>query len=246
MEIIPAIDLLRGKCVRLYMGDYAKETVYCDDPVKMARQWEQQGAQRLHVVDLDGALRGEPSHLDVIGEIIRSVKIPVQVGGGIRRILTAERLIRLGAKRIVLGTAAIENPDFVAEACRRFGDSVVVSIDASDGLVAIRGWKARSTVPATDLVRSMTSAGVKRFIYTDIGRDGTLSEPNFDSIADLVRKTSVPIIASGGVGSLEHIKRLETLGVEGVIVGKALYTGDVRLEEALSTTSKGDEFGVKK
>ncbi len=238
MEVIPAIDLLRGKCVRLYMGDYDKETVYCDDPVKMARQWEQQGATRLHVVDLDGALRGESSHLDIITEIIRSVNIPVQVGGGIRRIIVAERLLNLGAKRIVLGTAAVEGPKLVSEACHRFGDAVVVSIDASEGLVAIHGWKARSTVPAIDLIKSMVGIGVKRFVYTDIARDGTLSSPNYEAISDIVKKAGVPIIASGGVSSIDHIRRLEALGVEGAIVGKALYTGDLRLEDAISVTGK--------
>ena len=233
MEVIPAIDLRGGKCVRLYMGDYEKETVYFDDPVEVARRWQKQGAKRLHVVDLDGALFGEPTHLDVIANIARSVNMPVQMGGGIRRILIAERLLKLGVSRIILGTAAVEDPNLVEETCRCFGEAIVVSIDAQDGLVAVRGWKARSTVPAAELAKRMAALGVKRFVYTDIGRDGTLTEPNFEAIADLLKKTSLPIIASGGISSLKHIKRLKALGVESAIVGKALYTGDLDLEEAI-------------
>ena len=233
MDVIPAIDLRGGKCVRLYMGDYEKETIYGNDPVEVACRWQEQGARRLHVVDLDGALLGEPANLDVIADIVRSVNIPVQVGGGIRRILTAERLLQLGVARIIFGTVAIDDPNLVAEACRCFGEAVVVSIDAQDGLVAVRGWKARSTVPVAELVNRMAVVGVKRFVYTDIGRDGTLTEPNFEAIADLLKKTTLPIIVSGGVSSLEHIKRIKALGAEGAIVGKALYTGDVDLNQAI-------------
>jgi phosphoribosylformimino-5-aminoimidazole carboxamide ribotide isomerase len=233
VDVIPAIDLRGGKCVRLYMGDYAKETVYDDDPVEVARRWHQQGARRLHVVDLDGALLGEPANLDVIANIVRAVNIPVQVGGGIRRIITAERLLQLGVARVIFGTIAVENPNLVAEACSCFGEAVVVSIDAQDGLVSIRGWKARSTMPVADLVNLMAEAGVKRFVYTDIARDGTLTEPNFEAVADLMKKTTLPIIVSGGVSSLEHIKRIKALGAEGAIVGKALYTGDLDLSKAI-------------
>ena len=233
MEIIPAIDLRGGKCVRLYMGDYDKETVYGDDPVEVARRWQEQGARRLHVVDLDGALLGEPANLDVISNIVRSVNIPVQVGGGIRRILTAERLLQLGVARVILGTAAVDDPNLVAEACHCFGEAVVVSLDAQNGVVAVRGWKAHSTVPVADLVDRMAEAGVRRFVYTDIGRDGTLTEPNFEAVADLLKKTTLPVIVAGGVSSVEHIRRIKALGAEGVIVGKALYSGDVDLNEAI-------------
>ena len=233
MEIIPAIDLRGGKCVRLYMGDYDKETVYGDDPVEVARRWQEQGARRLHVVDLDGALLGEPANLDVISNIVRSVNVPVQVGGGIRRILTAERLLQLGVARVILGTAAVDDPNLVAEACRCFGEAVVVSLDAQNGVVAVRGWKAHSTVPVADLVDRMAEAGVRRFVYTDIGRDGTLTEPNFEAVADLLKKTTLPVIVAGGVSSVEHIRRIKALGAEGVIVGKALYSGDVDLNEAI-------------
>jgi len=233
VDVIPAIDLRGGKCVRLYMGDYAKETVYDDDPVEVARRWQEQGARRLHVVDLDGALLGEPANLDVIGNIVRAVNMPVQVGGGIRRILTAERLLQLGVARIILGTAAIDDPNLVAEACRCFGEAVVVSIDAQNGLVAVHGWKARSTVPVAELVNRMAVAGVQRFVYTDIGRDGTLTEPNFEAVADLLKKTTLPIIVSGGVSSIEHIRLIKALGAEGAIVGKALYTGDIDLNKAI-------------
>lgn len=233
MDVIPAIDLRGGKCVRLYMGDYDKETVYSDDPVEVARRWHKLGAKRMHVVDLDGARLGKPANLDVIGAIVKAVNIPVQVGGGIRTIATAESLLQLGVARVIFGTVAIENPELVAEACRKLGEAVVVSIDARDGMVAVRGWETGSKVLVADLVKKMAKAGVKRFVYTDIGRDGTLTEPNFEAVADLLKKTTLPIIVSGGVSSVEHIKRIKALGAEGAIVGKALYTGDLDLSKAI-------------
>lgn len=233
MDVIPAIDLRGGKCVRLYMGDYARETVYGDDPVEIALRWQNQGARRLHVVDLDGARTGEPINLDVISNIVRSVKMLVQVGGGIRSILTAERLIQFGVNRVIFGTVAVDDPNLVAEACRLFGEAVVVSLDARDGLVAVRGWKTSSAVPVAEMVDRMAQLGVKRFVYTDIGRDGTLTEPNFEAVADLLKKTSLSIIVSGGVSSVEHIRRIKMLGADGAIVGKALYTGNIDLSEAI-------------
>lgn len=234
MEVIPAIDLKGGRCVRLYQGDYGRETVYSEDPVGMARHWESLGAPRLHLVDLDGAAKGEPCHLALIGLIAAAVKIPVQVGGGIRRIEVIRQLLDLGVQRVILGTVAAENPALVGEACRQFGQAIVVGVDARDGYVATRGWLEKTAVTASDMVRQMAPLGAQRFVYTDILRDGTLTQPNFAVIAELVTKPGVAIIASGGVASIEHITGLSRLGVEGVIVGKALYTGDVKLEEALA------------
>jgi phosphoribosylformimino-5-aminoimidazole carboxamide ribotide isomerase len=234
MEVIPAIDLKGGRCVRLYQGDYGRETVYSEDPVGMAQHWESLGAPRLHLVDLDGAAKGEPCHLALIGRMAAAVKIPVQVGGGIRSIEVIRELLDLGVQRVILGTVAAENPALVGEACRQFGQAIVVGVDARDGYVATRGWLEKTTVTASDMVRQMAPLGAQRFIYTDILRDGTLTQPNFAVIAELVTKPGVAIIASGGVASIEHITELSRLGVEGVIVGRALYTGDVKLEEALA------------
>jgi phosphoribosylformimino-5-aminoimidazole carboxamide ribotide isomerase len=200
----------------------------------MASHWQSLGAPRLHLVDLDGAAKGEPCHLALIGRIAAAVKIPVQVGGGIRSMETIRRLLDLGVQRVILGTAAAEDPDLVREACRQFGQAIIVGVDARDGYVATRGWLQKTTVTASEMVRQMAGLGAKRLICTDILRDGTLTQPNFEVIAELVACPGVTIIASGGVASIEHITRLGRLGVEGVIVGRALYTGDVKLEEALA------------
>ncbi len=233
MEIIPAIDLKGGKCVRLYQGDYSQETVFSEEPTEIARRWQSLGARRLHIVDLDGAAKGELCHASLIAEIARAVHIPLQLGGGLRRIEAIARALELGVARAILGTVAIEDHALIQDACRRFGNRIIVSIDARDGYVAIHGWQERTAVTAIELVERMASLGVGRFIYTDIARDGTLTEPNFGAVAELVAKTSLPIIASGGISSLEHIKKLAQLGVEGAIVGRALYTGDLDLRQAL-------------
>lgn len=234
MEIIPAIDLRGGKCVRLYQGDYSQETVFSDDPVGMARHWSSLGAPRLHLVDLDGAATGKLCHLPVIGEIAAAINIPVQVGGGIRQMESIAKLLDAGVERVILGTVAVANPEMIREACHRFGDAVIVGIDARDGYVAVHGWQRGTTITASELIQQMTALGARRFIYTDILRDGTLTQPNFEAIAELTSKTSLPIIASGGVTSISDLTRLSQLGVEGAIVGKALYTGDIKLGEALA------------
>ncbi len=236
MEIIPAIDLRRGRCVRLYQGDYSQETVFSGDPVGVAQHWQSLGATRLHIVDLDGAAKGEMCHAALVEEMAHSVEIPVQLGGGLRRLELVEQVLRFGVCRAILGTAAIEDVPLIEEACNRFGERVIVSIDAKGGYVATRGWRERTEVTAVELVERMADLGVKRFIYTDIARDGTLTEPNFDAVSDLVGKTTLPIIAAGGISSVAHIKRLSQLGVEGAIVGRALYTGDLDLGEALRCT----------
>jgi phosphoribosylformimino-5-aminoimidazole carboxamide ribotide isomerase len=233
MEIIPAIDIRGGRCVRLYQGDYDRETVFSQDPVDMACHWQSLGATRLHLVDLDGATRGEPVNIGIIEEIAREVSIPLQLGGGLRSLETVERVLNLGIERAVLGTVAIEEPELAGEACKRFGEAIVISIDARDGLVAARGWREKSQISAGELVERMAALGARRFVYTDIGRDGTLTEPNFDALFELMGKTSLPIIASGGISSIGQLKRLAELGVEGAIVGQALYTGHIDLREAL-------------
>ncbi|MCK5428830.1 MAG: 1-(5-phosphoribosyl)-5-[(5-phosphoribosylamino)methylideneamino] imidazole-4-carboxamide isomerase, partial [Anaerolineales bacterium] len=180
LEIIPAIDLRNGKCVRLYKGDYDRETVYSEDPVAMAKHWQSLGATRLHVVDLDGARSGLPMNSIVISGIVQALNIPVELGGGIRDLDTVEQMLNLGLQRVILGTAAVENPGLVHDACARYHQGIVVGIDAADGYVKTRGWKEKSTVTAIDLARQMEALGARRFIYTDISRDGTLTEPNFE------------------------------------------------------------------
>lgn len=237
IEIIPAIDILGGRCVRLLQGDYAQETVYSPDPVGTAMRWQSLGAPRLHVVDLDGAADGESVNFELIREIANSALIPVEVGGGIRSMDTVRKLLTAGVDRVILGTAAVENPELVREICARYADSVAVSIDARNGKVATRGWVNSTEVDALELARSMKKLGVKRFIYTDISRDGTLSEPNFAAIRDLISAINMPVIASGGVSSLSHLRLLKDIGVEGAIVGKAIYTGDLNLKRAFEELS---------
>ena len=236
MEVIPAIDLREGRCVRLYQGDYAQEEVFGVDPVAIALRWQSEGATRLHVVDLDGAASGSPGNVDAIQAIASSVGITLEVGGGIRDMEKAVLLSDVGADRLVLGTSAVEDPDLVIQMLERFGvDSVVVSVDAKDGWAALRGWKQQSQMKALELMDRMVALGVRRFEYTDISRDGTMTEPNFESVTEVVNHVSVPIIAAGGIANVRHLERLAELGVEGAIVGKALYTGAISLAEALET-----------
>ena len=234
MEIIPAIDIRGGKCVRLYQGDYGQQTTFADNPVEVALQWKSQGARWLHVVDLDGAAVGEPRNAAVVERIIGRSLLLVELGGGIRKEEVAEELLHSGVSRIVLGTAAIEKPELVEKLNRRFGQAVVVGLDARDGKIAIHGWRKDTVFDVLDLAREMMRIGVKRFIYTDVRRDGTLTEPNFDAIGKLMDRLDVPVVASGGVARLEHLQRLGELGVEGAIIGKALYTGDINLREAIA------------
>ena len=235
MEIIPAIDLRGGNCVRLYQGDYAQETVFFDNPLAVAERWQAEGGQRLHIVDLDGAHSGNPANLAAITAITRQLDIPVQVGGGIRSVDTAAGLLDAGAARIVVGTAAVANPDLVAGLCQRFGgERVVAALDARDGLVAIRGWTETSAITATELARRMADLGVLRLLYTDISRDGTLEEPNYDATAALVLDSGLRVLAAGGVGAAAHIAQLARTGAEAAIIGRALYTGDITLAAALA------------
>ena len=236
MEVIPAIDLRAGRCVRLYQGDYAQEEAFGVDPVAIALRWQSEGAKLLHVVDLDGAASGSPENLDSIRAIASSIDTTLEVGGGIRDMEKARLLFDAGADRLVLGTSAVEDPDLVIQMLERFGvDSVVVSVDAKDGWALLRGWKQPSHMKALELMDRMVALGVGRFEYTDISRDGTMTEPNFEAVTEAVNHVSVPIIAAGGIANARHLERLAGLGVEGAIVGKALYTGAVILPEVLET-----------
>lgn len=234
MQVIPAMDLREGACVRLFQGDFSQATVYSKDPVACALRWERQGATLLHIVDLDGAIKGEPVHGEVIQRIAARVAVPVQVGGGVRSMDTAQKLLDMGVGRVVLGTVAIEDPDLVRSLCRKMGNErVVVAVDARDGKVAVRGWLETTTVGVMELVERMSRLGVVRLLYTDISRDGTRRSPDFGAIADLVRQSSAAILASGGIATLDHVRRLALTGVEGAIIGSALYEGDIDLGEAI-------------
>ncbi|HBT46566.1 MAG TPA: 1-(5-phosphoribosyl)-5-((5-phosphoribosylamino)methylideneamino)imidazole-4-carboxamide isomerase [Peptococcaceae bacterium] len=241
MIVFPAIDLRRGRCVRLYQGRPEEETVYSDDPVAIARKWVEEGASWLHVVDLDGAFEGRIQNLGVIREIIRDAGVPVQVGGGVRTPADIDALLKAGAARVVLGTAAVADPDLVAGACRVYGEAIAVGIDSRDGLVAIKGWVTTSPRRAVDLGREMADLGVRRLIYTDISRDGTLKGPNLEAIREMALSSGLPVIASGGIADLQDIavlRELEPLGVEGVIVGRALYNRRFSLAEALAAAGE--------
>ena len=237
MIIYPAIDIRGGRCVRLTEGRFDAETVFADDPAEMALKWAGLGAEFLHLVDLDGALAGEGKNVPVIQRILKSVSIPVQLGGGIRNLETIEKLLELGVTRLILGSAAVKNPELVAEACKKYPGHIAVGIDAKNGEVAIEGWGQGSGVAATELAKKMASFGVETIIYTDISRDGMLSGVNVEATAALARACGVPIIASGGVASLDDIRRVKAVegdGVQGCIIGKAIYTGAVDLKEALA------------
>ncbi len=242
MEIIPAIDLKEGVCVRLYQGDFAQATVYDSDPAAAARRWVEQGAARLHVVDLDGAKAGHPVNTAAVQAIVQAAGVPVQLGGGLRSEADVEAALALGVSRVILGSAAVHNPAFVERMAIRFGSSIIVGVDARDGRVATDGWTDLAHVQATDLVARMAAAGVQRIVYTDISRDGTLSEPNYAATGALVQHGGPAIIASGGIAQIDHLLQLATLGVEGAIVGRALYTGAIALPMAIEALRKRKNY----
>ena len=212
--------------------------VFSDDPLEVALERQSLGAPRLHIVDLDGAAAGEPRNLHIIKEIASAVLIPTQLGGGIRQLEMVEEVLKAGVERVILGTVAVESPDLVREACRKFRESIIIGIDAREGYVATRGWLKETEVKALDLAESMVRLGVRRFIYTDIMRDGTLTEPNFAAIGEMVDKVRVPVIAAGGISSINHLKLLKRIGVEGAVIGKAIYTGDINLKEAIAAINQ--------
>jgi phosphoribosylformimino-5-aminoimidazole carboxamide ribotide isomerase len=239
MIVIFAVDLKEGRCVRLSQGRMDQESVYSENPVQMAKHWESKGAERLHVVDLNGAVTGRPFHKPLIEEIIQSIHIPVEVGGGIRDLETIESYLSSGVEWVILGTAAFQNRNLVDEACHRFPGKVILAIDAKGGKVAIQGWNEVVALEATDLARQFEGMGLSAIIFTDIERDGMSTGLNSEMTRLLARSTSIPVIASGGVSrieDIEHLMALESNGVVGVIVGRALYTGRLDLEEAIRIT----------
>ncbi|UCD85838.1 MAG: 1-(5-phosphoribosyl)-5-[(5-phosphoribosylamino)methylideneamino]imidazole-4-carboxamide isomerase [Deltaproteobacteria bacterium] len=241
MLIIPAIDLKDGKCVRLSQGKMDQVTLYSDNPAEIARKWEGMGAELIHLVDLDGASAGRPMNTEAIRKIIDSVKIPLQLGGGIRDQETAEEYFSLGIDRIILGTAACERPELIAEICRKYPGKILTSIDAREGKVAIKGWEETTDREAIELARRFEDLGVAAIIYTDIKRDGMLSGPNIEETRKLAQSLKTPIIAAGGVSKLEDIRNLmeiEQYGLEGIITGKALYSGKLDLREAIALTQQ--------
>lgn len=238
MEIIPAIDLRQGQVVRLSQGDFNRQTTFSDDPLKVAQGFVDAGAIRIHVVDLDGALEGSPKQSELYGALAHSLSVPLEVGGGFRAKHHVATALDAGVGRVVLGTAAIADPDMVEQAIEKHGaDRVVVGLDANNGKVAVSGWTETTDVDAIDLMTQMYEVGVRRFVFTDIARDGTLTEPNFDSVAVMVQHGIAlgdgHIIASGGIGELDHLRRLTNLGAEGAIVGTAIYRGTIDLAEAI-------------
>lgn len=236
MIIFPAIDIRGGKCVRLTEGRFDRETVFADNPLEMAERWVREGAEYLHLVDLDGALEGKSVNITVIASIAQTAGIPVQLGGGIRTLKAMEDLFVRGISRVILGSIAVRQPELVKEACQKYGDRIVVGIDARDGQVAVEGWGVSGGIEAEELAKRMAAAGVKRIIYTDIARDGTLAGVNVPSTQSLAKACGIPVIASGGVSGIHDIiavKAAEGDGIEGVIAGKALYTGQLTLPEAI-------------
>jgi phosphoribosylformimino-5-aminoimidazole carboxamide ribotide isomerase len=239
MIVIPAIDLKEGKCVRLEQGLMERDTVFCDNPAEQAREWARQGAELLHIVDLDGAFAGVPKNKEAITAIANTISIPTQLGGGIRDMPTIEAYLSLGISRVILGTAAQKDPDLVMEACRIFPGRIVVGIDAKNGMVAVKGWAEVTDARAVDLASRFEGYGVAAIIYTDISRDGMMAGPNIEATKALAAGISIPVIASGGVSSLKDIENLmaiETFGVTGVIIGRALYNGAFMLAEAIELT----------
>ncbi|WP_295614696.1 1-(5-phosphoribosyl)-5-[(5-phosphoribosylamino)methylideneamino]imidazole-4-carboxamide isomerase [Chamaesiphon sp. GL140_3_metabinner_50] len=248
MDIFPAIDLLDGKCVRLYQGDYDRSQVFNDNPTNMARDWLVQGANKLHLVDLDGAKAGQPVNVAAIASIVEMVKttatqpVQIQVGGGLRTEASVRQLLTLGVDRIILGTVAVEQPELVRTLCQQYPDRIAIGIDARAGKVATKGWLETSEVLAVDLAKQMAQMGVAAIIYTDIHRDGTLTGPNLAALRELASGINIPVIASGGVSSLRDLLDLLSLtavGVTGAIVGRALYTGEVKLTEAIRAVGDG-------
>ncbi|MEW9123586.1 MAG: 1-(5-phosphoribosyl)-5-[(5-phosphoribosylamino)methylideneamino]imidazole-4-carboxamide isomerase [Thermotaleaceae bacterium] len=231
MIVFPAIDIRNGKCVRLEQGEFDKESVFGEDPLMIAKKWYEKGAKYLHIVDLDGALQGEPVNLSIIEKIAKTIPIPIQVGGGIRKLEDVKKVLFCGVERIILGTSAINQVDFVEQVLNLYSENVAVSLDARNGLIAIEGWKKTTNQKALDYAVVLQNMGLKTLIYTDIAKDGMLSGPNFNELQQIQQKIKMNLIASGGISKQEDVKRLKTMDLYGAIIGKALYTGDIQLEE---------------
>lgn len=241
MLIIPAIDIKDGRCVRLYQGEMERDTIYYESPVEAAKHWVEEGAEFLHVVDLNGAVEGYPVHKQEVAAICLGFGVPVELGGGLRSLEAIDESLALGVERVVIGTAAYEDPDFLRAVCQQYPGKIVVGIDAREGRIAIKGWKEDTSMDAVELARRCQEDGASRIIYTDISRDGTSLGVNVEETLRLARAVKIPIIASGGVATLEDIRRLKELekdGVEGVIVGRALYAGAFTLREAIDIAAQ--------
>lgn len=233
MRIYPAIDIIDGKCVRLVQGDYSKKTTFSDSPLDVAKKWRSMGGEFIHLVDLDGAKSGDTPNFELVTQIAKALDIPVEIGGGIRNMKTVDKYLQNGVFRVIIGTAAVRNPEFVREAVEKYDDRIVVGIDAKDGMAAISGWEDVSEAPALELAKQMQDYGVKSVIYTDIATDGMLGGPNIEAMREMKNNVDIEIIASGGVSSIDDVRRLKETGVEGAIIGKALYTGDIDLKLAI-------------
>ncbi len=242
MRIYPAIDIKDGNCVRLLQGRFSDVTVYGDNPVETALKWERLGGDFIHVVDLDGALKGHGVNAEVIKNICAAVNVPVQTGGGIRTMEDIEKKLDCGISRVIIGTSAVKDADFVRRAVDKYKEKIVIGIDAKDGMVAIEGWEQVSEFSAVDFAKRMEKLGVSTIVYTDIATDGTLKGPNIAAMTEMAENTALDVIASGGVGKIEDITALSHTGVEGVIIGRALYTGNIDLAEAVKTANT---FAVK-
>lgn len=242
MILLPAIDLKDGQCVRLYQGDYSQVTTYASNPVEVAQRWQEAGARWLHVVDLDGAAAGQPVNSQRIARLCQETTLKIEVGGGLRTLEQIESLLALGVTRVILGTTALTNRDLLTRAIQRWGQRIVVGLDARNGFVAIRGWRETSNVKATELARELSAAGVCRLIYTDIATDGAMQGPNFTALQEMLsmlHQTNTTLIASGGISSLADLQQLAKLPIEGIIIGKALYTGAIDLMEAVQMFETG-------
>ena len=241
MIILPAIDIKGGRCVRLYQGDYAQVTTYDTDPVQVALRWQEAGASWLHIVDLDGATQGSPANASLIGRIREATTLHIEIGGGMRSLADVEQILGLGVDRVILGTVAITDRALLQDALVRWGEQIIVGLDARNGWIAISGWRETSKVKAVALAAELCEDGVQRFVYTDISRDGALTGPNLSALKEMQHAISCALIASGGVSSLADLQALASLGVEGAIVGKAIYTGDVDLAVAIREIEKQEK-----
>lgn len=233
-EIIPAIDLRGGRCVRLEQGDFDRETVFDDDPTAVAARWVEQGATRLHVVDLDGAASGRPIQLEAIRSIVRRAAVPIELGGGLRSLANVRAAFAAGVEAVIIGTAAVEDPEFLGKCLDAYSDRIIVGVDARNGLVAVRGWQQETTAEAVEFVRRLAALGVQRIVYTDIERDGMLQGPNVEAVSRVVTASPARVTASGGVSTAAHIRALRDAGASGAILGTALYTGQLKLDDALA------------
>lgn len=241
MEVIPAIDIRGGRCVRLHQGDYNRETVFEDDPVAVARRWAEQGATRIHVVDLDGARDGRQVNASLVRAIAAAVPCPVQTGGGIRDLATLRATLESGVQRAVLGTAAVKDPALLREAIAFAGDRLIVSVDTRDGKVRTEGWIESTDLDARAWIEELARLGVSRVVYTDIARDGAMAGPNLEAYEALARETNVAVIAAGGVTTVDDVRRLAACGIDGAIIGRALYTGDIALPAAIEAARQPPE-----